>query len=120
MHYVGLTRVTNISSVHIAELNEQNISVSCAVQVEMNRLRTECQVELSIPILHNFSQSVLTIVYHNCRSLHLHIDDIRADENLTSGDVLALSETRLMHSDSDQEYNVSVFLIFRNDSEHCD
>lgn len=44
MHYVGLSRVRNSSSLHIINLNEHKIRVSEKVVNEMNRLRTEANL----------------------------------------------------------------------------
>lgn len=38
IHYVRLSRVTNLSNLHILELNEKKISVSESVKQEMHRL----------------------------------------------------------------------------------
>lgn len=41
MHFVGLSRVRNSSSLHVLNLNEKIIKVSDKVKNEMSRLRTE-------------------------------------------------------------------------------
>ena len=94
MHYVALSRLRNLSSMHILHLNEKNISVSTEVANEMNRLRSSRKLET---IVHNFlfEDRPLSLCFHNCRSLRKHIDDIKNDDNYLAIDVIALCETRL-------------------------
>ena len=45
MHYVALSRLRNISRLHILNLNENKIAVSKKVQEEMTRFERECITE---------------------------------------------------------------------------
>ena len=74
MHYVGLSRVRNSSSLHIINLNEHKIRVSEKVVNEMNRLRTEANLVLLVAL--KTENDSITIVFQNVRSLHPHIDDV--------------------------------------------
>ena len=85
MHYVGLSRVRNSSSLHIINLNEHKIRVSEKVVNEMNRLRNEAKL-VPLVALKTENDSI-TIVFQNVRSLHLHIDDVRSDYNIQKADV---------------------------------
>ena len=78
MHYVGLSRLRNISGLHILNLNEQRIAVSKKVADEMSRLRSEASFKPCVPFLYEISnsQSNLKILFQNVRSLHLHIQDV--------------------------------------------
>ena len=49
MHNVGLSRVRNISALHIVNLNENNIKVNEKVKNEMNRLRKDASL---IPLIY--------------------------------------------------------------------
>lgn len=49
MHYVGLSRLRNISGLHIVNLNEKKIAVSKKVAAEMSRLRSEASSKPCIP-----------------------------------------------------------------------
>ena len=65
MHYVGLSRVRNSSSLHIINLNEHKIRVSEKVVNEMNRLRTEAYLVPSVALKtldHNYNYN------YNCIS----------------------------------------------------
>ena len=44
-----------------------------------------------------------------------HINDIRTDLNYSSSDVSIFSETRLSHSDIDNDYSLDGYSLFRND-----
>ena len=61
------------------------------------------------------SSLTTTMIFHNARSVHLHIDDIRSDYNVQKADVNIFVETRLCSSNSDDMYNISGFNIYRND-----
>jgi hypothetical protein len=47
--------------------------------------------------------------------LHAHIDDVRADDNYKVADVLFLSETWALESDSDSLYHINDFFLYRAD-----
>lgn len=113
MHYVGLSRVRNSSSLHIINLNEHKIRVSEKVVNEMNRLRTEAYLVPSVAL--KTLDHTITIVFQNVRSLHLHIDDVRSDYNIQKADVNIFVETRLCTLDKDDEYNMKEFTLYRND-----
>lgn len=82
IHYVGLSRVTSLSGVHISELNASKISVSPEVQAEMERLRSECKITTTLPDLSSFDSSLMKVCFHNCRSLKKHLKNFRQEQNL--------------------------------------
>ena len=116
LHYVGLSRVTNIEGLHIADLYEEKITVSADVKKEMERLRTHAKLELSICPLYNVEEILLKFCYLNARSLHRHIEDVRKDFNYSSADVLIFSETRFSQSDHNSLYALQGYTLFRNDA----
>ena len=93
--------------------SEENIKVSSAVQEEMCGLRNHAKLTFSIPLLCNMKE--FKIVYHNTRSLHKHIDDLKSDFILKDADILRLSETRLKKCESSELYNISDYKLFRCD-----
>lgn len=105
MHYVGLSRVGNSSSLHIISLNEHKIKVSQKVVNEMNRLRTEGYLKPLVALK-------TTNVFH-VRSLHLHIDDVQSDYNIQNSDINIFVETRLCALDKDDLYNMKEFTLYR-------
>lgn len=76
MHYVGLSRVRNSSNLYIMNLNENKIKVNENVAQEMERLRTEATLT-PVATLRNTDSSLFTVIFHNVRSLHLHINDVK-------------------------------------------
>lgn len=99
IHYVGLSRVQNLNSAYILNLNEKKICVSRDVQEEMMRLRTKCRTKLSIPNVEHLGKlRTITICFQNCRSLRKHIDDIRKDIYITQADILGFCETRVFQN----------------------
>ena len=113
MHYVGLSRVRNSSSLHILNLNEKKIKVSEKVANEMERLRMEACLVPTVSL--KPSPNATTIIFQNVRSLHLHIKDVRSDYNFKKAHVNIFVETRLCASDNDEEYSIEKFNIYRND-----
>lgn len=117
IHYVGLSRVQNLESANVLNLNENKICVSDAVKEEMVRLRTDCQIELSIPNVELFGTATnsVTICFHNCRSLKKHIDDIRKDCFLMKADVIGFCETRV--TDQEHLYEIDGYESFHAQSD---
>lgn len=115
MHYVALSRVRKLQNLFILSLNEQKITVSSNVVSEMQRLRENAVLRICLPILKNIA-SDLKIIYQNCRSLHLHIKDVCADKNLTLGNIIAFSESRLVNRDKNEDYLLPGFHMYRFDA----
>lgn len=118
IHYVGLSRVTTIDGLFITDLCENKIAVSCDVQTEMDRLRVEGQLSLSVTPVYNASQISFKMCFLNARSLHRHIEDVRKDLNYSATDVNIFSETRFSHFDCDNLYLIKdeQYTLFRNDA----
>ena len=68
IHYVGLSRVTTIDGLFINDLCENKIAVSCDVQTEMDRLRGEGKLSLSVTPVYNVSQISFKACFPNARS----------------------------------------------------
>lgn len=83
----------------------------------MIRLREHSLLHSCVPILSNILED-LKIVYHNCRSLHLHIKDLITEKNMLDSDIVAVAESRLVQSDRNDEYSIPGFRIYRFDDEH--
>ena len=119
IHYVGLSRVRNSTNLHILNLNENKIKVSESVQAEIHRLRTEAVLKPSLPNLYQNNQNtkkhVLTVLFHNVRSLHLHIQDVQNDYNVQAADVNIFVETALCSRDQNENFLISNFTLHRND-----
>ena len=117
MHYVGLSRVRNIDSLHILRLNEDKIKVNSKVLEEMQRLRSSKVLYICLPSLDNITNTVLKILFQNVRSLHLHIEDVSSDFNVQAADINVFVETALCSNDNDGDYSLESFNLFRNDIE---
>ena len=116
MHYVGLSRVRNSSSLHVLNLNEKKIKVSKKVKNEMNRLRTDASLKtLAVLQVDIHSPQTKTILFQNVRSLHLHIHDVQSDYNIQKAHVNIFVEAKLCLSDKDVTYELPGFNIYRND-----
>ena len=108
MHYVSLSRLRNISGLHILNLNENNISVSWKAQEEMTRLRENALLKSHIPFLYKDTSRAFKILCQNVRSLHLLFPDVATDYNAEAAAVNIFVETALCSNDTN-------FQLFRND-----
>ena len=115
IHYVGLSRVTTIEGLYITDLCEEKIAVNPHVVKEMELLRNERKLELSVTPIYKTNQVSFKLCYLNARSLHKHIDDVRHDLNFTNTDINIFSETRFSSTDNDIMYNIDGYTLFRND-----
>ena len=117
IHYVGLSRVMTIEGLYITDLCEEKIAVNPHVAKEMELLRNERKLELSVTPIYKTNQVSFKLCYLNARSLHKHIDDIRHDLNFTNTDINIFSETRFINSDNDIMYDIDGYNLFKNDSQ---
>lgn len=116
MHYVGLSRVRNMNSLHIQNLNPNKISVSNAVKAEMDRLRSNGCVQICLPNIQSINNKYLKISFHNCRSLHKHKAAVHSELQLHSFDIAAYSETH--HNSSDvNSYQLEGYSVFLSENE---
>ena len=109
--YVGLSRVTTIEGLYITDLYESKIAVNPDVKAEMQHLRTEGCLKLSVTPIYETSQTACKICFLNSRSLHRHIEDVRKDLNYSNIDVSIFSETRLCHLDSSSTPSVDILYL---------
>jgi len=83
----------------------------------MARLRKEGKLDLCLSPIYAAPESCIKLSFLNARSLHKHINDVCADINFLSTDILSIfSETRFNRSDSDTMYAIGQHILFRNDA----
>lgn len=58
----------------------------------------------------------MKILFHNVRSFHRHIENVKCDNNVQTADVNKFVETALCSSDIDADYRMSGFQLFTNDA----
>lgn len=115
IHYVGLSRVTTIEGLYITDLCEQKIAVNPHVANEMESLRNERALNLSVTPIYNLDPVSFKICYLNARSLHKHTNDVRHDLNFRNTDINIFSETRFITSDNDKMYEIEGYSLHRHD-----
>ncbi|CAC5380934.1 unnamed protein product [Mytilus coruscus] len=116
LHYVAFSRVTALQNIHISgKLDPSKITVSQDVKSEMYRLRTDAQLQQCYSPLYNLDNCKMKIYFHNCQSIHLHIEDIKKDESIFASDVCLFVETKLCASDKNNLYEMENFNMYRND-----
>ena len=57
----------------------------------------------------------MKVGFHNTRSLHAHIEDIKSDHDLTAMAIFVIAESRLCSKDDDITYSIPNYKLFRND-----
>ena len=71
--------------------------------------------------LYTLPDNLFKFAFNNVRSLHAHIEDFKTDQNVTNADIIGISETRLIHSDSDNDYAIPGYMpLIRNDQHQND
>ena len=116
LHYVALSRVKTSSRLQILNFNEQALCVDEQVDKEMERMRQTALLNLCfVPFETLDLQKYFKTIFNNCRSLHLHIDDIKSDNNVLSSHIAGFSETRLWSRDKDENFMIEGFQLIRND-----
>ena len=110
VHYVALSRVENMSGLHIRNLCEHDICVDQNVVKEMKRLREHCQLDLCYIPFYRFPDNMFKISFLNARSLHKHAEDIRADHSFDTCDIMSFSETRLYDGERCDMHGYNMYL----------
>lgn len=122
VHYVALSRVTTMNRLHILEpFDPSKITVSADVQLEMERLRGNCQVQLCYTPLNTLPTDNFVICFHNAQSVKLHLEDIVSERNFLRADVLILTESKLCKKTTFKFQVVHyIGMIMRPDVHHMD
>ena len=108
--------MTTLEGLYVTDLTENKIRVSSDVKAEVQRLRTQGTLDLSVSPLYKISKSLFKICFLNAQSLHKHIEDERQDYNFKNADLLIFAETRFSSLDNDSLYGMDRFTLFRNDN----
>ena len=115
--YVALSRATSLEGLYISgEIANKHVKTNPKVLEEYERLRNECMI-CHPTILQHHDSDTLTISLLNVRSLKKHSIDIKCDLRLFTSDLMALTETQLLPSDSGDEIisTLSPFILYRQD-----
>ena len=85
------------------------------LEVHMEYMNTHSKLQLCFVPLSSINGSY-KYSYINVWSLHKHINNVRANHTVKSSDVIMVSETHLIASDADVDYNIESFQnIYRHD-----
>ena len=118
IHYVALSRVTNMNMLYHTGINPDKICISEAVLWEMERLRSSKRLLNSVPSLDECSDNHFTLCFQNCRSLRKHIKDISTESNLLKADVVAFVETRVSELESN-DFQLEGFYMKLSSMDKC-
>lgn len=96
LHYVALSRVRSLRNLQILNFNEHVLKVDDQVQTEMERLYQNAMLKLCYTPLESIDSNIhFKVGFNNCRSLHLHFEDIKHDQHILSTHVFGVVESRL-------------------------
>ena len=110
--YVAISRAKSLNGLHLLDFDSKKIKVSAEVKAEMERLR-EHPVQ---PCLLNPQTNLnvgFHVVFHNSRSLHKHIPDLRSEKTLLQANLLFIFETWEDLSDDPDHYTLEGFNIIQ-------
>ena len=84
------------------------------VTAEMTRLQGEKKLELALPLsdTSSTSENTFNVVFHNVRSLHKHISDIKSCQFYTAADLLMFVEANISPSDEIEAYRIPGFYSY--------
>ncbi|WAQ99743.1 PIF1-like protein [Mya arenaria] len=106
MVYAALSRVRSLEDLCLLDTDAGKISVDVAVQQEMKRLRKDkmlqCEQDIGLG-------GKITVICHNGRSLHKHIDSYRNDQIINNADILIIQETLATKYDPLNHYYIEGF-----------
>ncbi|XP_062592424.1 uncharacterized protein LOC134253849 [Saccostrea cucullata] len=114
IHYVALSRVRSLDGLFILDFNEKSLSKDETVDKEVDRLR-ENRLQLSYTPLYSVCKDI-KFLFNNARSLHKHFLDIKSDPSVLAADVIGIAESWLCEIDSDEDFTLEGFTMFRNDA----
>ncbi len=115
IHYVALSRVRSLDGLFILDFNEKSLSKDENVDKEMERLR-ENKLQLSYTPLYSVCKDI-KFLFNNARSLHKHFLDIKSDPSVLATDVIGIAESWLCELDSEKDFTLEGFRMFRNDAD---
>ena len=119
MHYVALSRVRNLAGLQILALNEDKICISPLVEEEMERLRAHAPLHLCFTPISKLPDDNFRVVFHNTRSLHKHFLDLKSNHLIQGADIIGIAESKLVPSDSTDEYAITDYTVIINDQPRC-
>ena len=114
--YVALSSlVTSLEGLHLTNLNEDKICISCKVQEEMDRVRITASLKPCLQTLSGLNDNFLKLVFLNARSLLKHYLDVKKYTQFYSPHVAFFAETRLSIFDLNEEFQIENYVLYRND-----
>ena len=108
--YVAVSRAKSLQGLHFLDFDSNKIRVSPEVREEMERLRKN-PVQPSLLNQLTNADDGFHIVFHNSRSLHKHIPDLRSEKTLLMAHFLFVSETWEDAHDDPNHYKLEGFDI---------
>ena len=90
IYYVGLSTVTTIKGLYIPDLCK--IAINSHVVAEMEFLRNEGVLKLSVTSIYMTDQVLFKLVNLNAQYFLKHVDDICCDYSFTNTDINMFSE----------------------------
>ena len=84
------------------------------ISIDLGVVRSKVKKHhITFPV--DFISENFQIMYHNVRSLHAHIIDIRSDPNFTNADINIFSESKLCKENTDESVKIPGYSLYRHD-----
>lgn len=113
--YVALSRVKTLEGLTLKRFDQKSIKTDIRVTEENdNGIRTRY-----VPIQEHIispQSGILNIHYENTQSLIPHFENVKKCVGKNQYDIIALCETRLSNTETDNEYNIEGYTMIRLDS----
>jgi len=115
VHYVALSRVRTLQGLFLLNLCEQKIHISDNVRKEMEALRTNRKLPISMyfPPIPPASTFPLHITFLNVRSLHSHIVLVRHDRIMSTSQINMFCEGRVKQTDAPNMYDICNYSVIQ-------
>ena len=94
-HYVAISRVSDPNQLFITNLDLEKIQIDKRVSNEMNRLRTEAQLQIPEHLRHNIKMDNPYATFFNIRSLNKYCNDLASEFTIKNSLITCLTETHL-------------------------
>ena len=116
MHYVRLSRVRNLTNLHILNFNEHKISVSKKVKEEMSKLRTFSVLKPCTPFLYQYPDNEFFKIFKMCAHYTCILKMLTAtDYSVQAASNNIFVETALCLEAQDNDFNIKDFTLYQND-----
>lgn len=116
--YTMLSRVKSTQGLKVCNFLESKIKVNSSALEEMDRLAKTSNLLCNGVLPPKMSANCIIVSNLNIRSLKQHHQDLIIDDNITSSDILCLTETKVTKTNNYSNYEIKDFTLFSGKTNH--